>query len=1042
MAGAGSADDLGSESERDVEALAEMLYTRSGHHVTRPAAPKPAATTGLQQLATSARDAWREDGSRSDSPARAAAAPSRDSNAGAVKPSNPYAALGDLDLDELLGSLSRESERDTRPVAKTTGNGASTFDLKEFQKRNGIGGDRRPVGKNTEAPSRAAESVTGSVGTQSKGGNAQGLEAHATSAPMSAPEDRQLLAKASEIADNLQGRFHELERREQKLTELLSGFEQEQRRFRLMQQQVQDESVGREHQLQEREQELAARLQQGQRLLQEVQRREGELDATRQELDAERTRLQQQLDQELDVERSTIKHAKSLVDAERQDLNARLDRMREEHQEALRQARRELEVERRRLRTQLGADVDTEREALKKEREDWQRSKQEQEAILKRERDAQALALQRAEKQLADEQKRQNELFEARRRELEQQLAESRAKSDQDRRQWESQRTTAEEEIAKQRFLNVEALRQIEDERSNREQQLASSLQRLKDDHARGLQAERSAFDAELQKRREQFAVELERHRQKFQDEANQHRDRLADERRKFEEGLRVEQERIATERRHLQSEFDQRDAEWTKRRDQETEALAKERHDLERAAIAAESELAQRRAQLDDEAKQAREASMVELRSNWDTERQELRRQLAADIDAERKKLSDAQREFDARLLRDQDGLQRTKDAQESAIRQARAELIRDKQAFQEDQRRSRAAQEVELTALRGHFETGLRDQFGATQQGLEQRQADLDRQRAEHQQQIETTQARIAEEHQKLLAAREALVTEHQHNVDELAEWQCKLESEAHQQTVLGQQWQHKVVKTEEQLRLRRSQLDRYRELLVEREQSLSREEQLVARWQQEFEVEQQNDRERMNAQRQTLDRQHQELLEEQQSAQARLAREMEKLQDRNTRLENLRKELDQTSLRNLEDRLAAEEALAELIDRTGEVEGRQRVEEVRLVIAGQIREMHHSARTSAADDTARMVALTQQQLEEEAARLKRDRETFLRRMSEREQELHDQESQLELKQREWQQRESQWRNTRDSWLKDRLEAEQIIRGLLDELAVSVEQ
>ena len=122
-------------------------------------------------------------------------------------------------------------------------------------------------------------------------------------------------------------------------------------------------------------------------------------------------------------------------------------------------------------------------------------------------------------------------------------------------------------------------------------------------------------------------------------------------------------------------------------------------------------------------------------------------------------------------------------------------------------------------------------------------------------------------------------------------------------------------------------------------------------------------------------------------------------------------------------------------------GETSARQRVQEVRMVIAGQIREMHNSARASASDETARMVAITQQQLDEESARLKRDREAFLRRMSEREQELHHQESQLESKQREWQQRESQWRSTRDSWLKDRLNAEQIIRGLLDELAVQCE-
>jgi hypothetical protein len=84
--------------------------------------------------------------------------------------------------------------------------------------------------------------------------------------------------------------------------------------------------------------------------------------------------------------------------------------------------------------------------------------------------------------------------------------------------------------------------------------------------------------------------------------------------------------------------------------------------------------------------------------------------------------------------------------------------------------------------------------------------------------------------------------------------------------------------------------------------------------------------------------------------------------------------------------------------------------------------------------------MVAFTQKQLEEESLRLKKDRESLLRRSTEREQELQEQETKLETKNVEWQIREVQWRQLRDDWLKQRVEAEQIIRGLLDELAAEV--
>ena len=55
----------------------------------------------------------------------------------------------------------------------------------------------------------------------------------------------------------------------------------------------------------------------------------------------------------------------------------------------------------------------------------------------------------------------------------------------------------------------------------------------------------------------------------------------------------------------------------------------------------------------------------------------------------------------------------------------------------------------------------------------------------------------------------------------------------------------------------------------------------------------------------------------------------------------------------------------------------------------------------------------------------------------MMEREKELQAQEARLDHRLHDWEQRETRWRHMRDDWLKEKLNAEQIIRSLLDELA-----
>jgi hypothetical protein len=138
-------------------------------------------------------------------------------------------------------------------------------------------------------------------------------------------------------------------------------------------------------------------------------------------------------------------------------------------------------------------------------------------------------------------------------------------------------------------------------------------------------------------------------------------------------------------------------------------------------------------------------------------------------------------------------------------------------------------------------------------------------------------------------------------------------------------------------------------------------------------------------------------------------------------------------------LESRLAAEEAMAELIATAGEDTARDRVAEVRTVIAGQIQDLQTS--TSSEHKTAQMVAVAQRELEDETTRLKSEQVAFSELVSVREKNLKAEEQRLQVLSHNWERREHQWRNMRDDWLKEKLNAEQIIRSLLDEISDGIE-
>jgi chromosome segregation ATPase len=713
-----------------------------------------------------------------------------------------------------------------------------------------------------------------------------------------AGDDSRLLEEASRIADTVRNRFSELERREQQITEQLSAFDQEQRRFRLMQQQYHDELVDRDAELKRREQKFGERLTHGQQVLAQLQAREQELERLTGGLEQQRANLRAEIGQELEVERAALKHSKSLVDAERQELSDQAEKMRNEHQITMRQFRRDLEGERRRLRSQLASDIETEQQTFESQRAEWKQARETAEAELQREREAHKEAVRRVELELAEGRDRSIQEVEA-----------ARAKLEAERRDLEH-----------------------------------------------GLEAERGA--------------------------------------------------------------------------------LRQAREEVERAAIDQKATLAERRAALDAEAEKDRETALAEVRRSWDEERSQLARELAGDIGAKKQQLAAEIAEFEARQSREMTALEEIRETQEATLRQARSELVEYKRQAEEQRAEDLAAHHAHLTAARGQFEIELQNRLGAREEELRQQIAEFEGQKRKHHEAVEQATQALVTERDAIGREQAAWQQSRGQEEERLADQRRQTHVSQHALDVHRQQFRAESIRRQETLERRLQQLGRFREVLTQREESIERERQVLMQSREQFSSELEVDRQSLVEQAADIERQRNELAADTQHQTQQLDRERQKLQERSECLDQLRRELEQVSVQNLEFRLAAQEALAELTSQVGSQTAEQRVAAVRPVIAGQIRELHDVTGESS---TARMVAIAQRQVEEQTSQLKEERTTFARRMNEREQELHEQESRLENRLHDWEQRESRWRHMRDDWLNEKLNAEQIIRSLLDELSVA---
>ena len=234
-----------------------------------------------------------------------------------------------------------------------------------------------------------------------------------------------------------------------------------------------------------------------------------------------------------------------------------------------------------------------------------------------------------------------------------------------------------------------------------------------------------------------------------------------------------------------------------------------------------------------------------------------------------------------------------------------------------------------------------------------------------------------------------------------------------------------------TETQQALRQTQLNRYRELLAEREESLARQQTLIGKSRRAELEGLTQDRQRFEADQRDWqmlrDRQQKELERKSNILQLNA----ENLEARQARLEQLRLEVEETNRKTIEMRLAVEEACAQLAQAVGPDLARQRIEASQQALSEHY---HHAHET---------LVRHRQELEQFHRSLLQQRDEFRSEEQTLSEWFAKRDEELQI--REWEFREAQaivvdreqnWQKTRENWLHEKLEAEAVIRDLLQRL------
>jgi len=233
-------------------------------------------------------------------------------------------------------------------------------------------------------------------------------------------------------------------------------------------------------------------------------------------------------------------------------------------------------------------------------------------------------------------------------------------------------------------------------------------------------------------------------------------------------------------------------------------------------------------------------------------------------------------------------------------------------------------------------------------------------------------------------------------------------------------------------EALRLQRTQLNRYRDLLDQRELSLLREREVIRKTRHVIEDEHESAREKLLNEKQEWNRQRETQQSEMRRQQNMLKLHAENLESRRLRLDRLRAELEDTHRKTLEMRLAVEEAWAQLAQSTGPDVAKQRVDEAQ----SELSEHYQQTREDLVQHRQELER-AQLQFQKQRDEFREERQALAEWVTERTEQLQQRERAVDETEQALADREQAWRQKEQAWNSERAEAETVIRDLLKQLA-----
>uniref|UniRef100_A0A7C4LPN8 Uncharacterized protein n=1 Tax=Schlesneria paludicola TaxID=360056 RepID=A0A7C4LPN8_9PLAN len=469
------------------------------------------------------------------------------------------------------------------------------------------------------------------------------------------------------------------------------------------------------------------------------------------------------------------------------------------------------------------------------------------------------------------------------------------------------------------------------------------------------------------------------------------------------------------------------------------------------------QSALDQRQRELDEQAR-ALVAAQRQLETDREHFRSALREELAAErvelvslrtqLDAERELLEQERARLAAEELRIQEQVDRRLETERQALwenlteewERRRAEWNAERAAWENEcavQRQQLTEAQQQLAEQQRQYEQLLQE----WQHHRDQRIAELERHLADRRAAWEAEwAAHCARDKQALEKLQHELERERVLLENRLRFQQEHLEKVRHDLEraqadfrLERQRARQQLADDVQQVHRRERQLKTYRQTVDELARTIEREHETVLKCRAAWSAAVDTDRQLLEDERRRWEDERRREQSELQRRHELLLQQHEQLAGKRLRLERLRAELEDTHRTTLELRLAVEETWAQIAQAVGgEDDARLRVEQARQALVLYYQQLH-----AALDDHRRELAEQQAWLDEQRSEFHAERQTVLHWLNERDERLRAEEARQLAAATDMAARDAAWRAARDQWLAEKLEAERVIRRLVQQLA-----